>query len=72
MWNGLLALGGWTLFYLVILFWVRWVALERMYFAGQDPEAWRPDLQPNDRPTERPGAASPAGSLYATSVGRPN
>jgi len=71
MWNAILAAGGWVLFYLVILLWVRWVSLERAYFAGQDPEAWRPDMQPDDRALGITGAASHLGPSYAASVGRP-
>jgi hypothetical protein len=72
MLNTMLTAGGWTLFYLVILLWVGWISLERAHFAGQDPGAWRPDAQLNDRPTERPGAASSLGSPFAaSSVARP-
>lgn len=71
MWNEFVTFVGWALFYLVILLWVGWVLLERAYFAGQDPEAWRADAQLNDPPTDRPGAASPLGSLLATAMGRP-
>ncbi len=37
-----LELGGWCLFFIVLLAYVRWVLLEREFFAGADPEAWHP------------------------------
>ncbi|HSB72089.1 MAG TPA: hypothetical protein VLT62_22395 [Candidatus Methylomirabilis sp.] len=39
MWNAILNWGGWALFFLVLLFYVRWIALERAFFSGRDPEA---------------------------------
>jgi hypothetical protein len=40
MWSAIVTFGGWMLFYLVLLFYVRWIVLERAFFAGEDPEHW--------------------------------
>ena len=45
MWSAILSLGGWVVFCLVLLLYVRWAILERDFFSGQDPENWRPDFR---------------------------
>lgn len=76
MWNTILTASGWVLFYCVILYWVRWIPSERAYFAGQDPEAWRPDAHPddpaldvNDRPVRRMGRLGPRGPPHPSHRG---
>ncbi len=44
MWSAVLSIGGWAVFYVLLLFFVRWVGLEREFFFCQDPENWRPDV----------------------------
>jgi hypothetical protein len=51
MWNSILDVAGWGLFYLLLILFVRWIGIEREFFANQDPEGWEP---------ERPAEASPA------------
>ena len=71
MWNAILTASGWVLFYLVILLWVRWVSLERVFFSGRDPEAWPLEVQPDGLSFGGPGAESHLGSPCAATVGRP-
>jgi len=71
MWNAILNVAGWLLFYLAILLYVRWVALERAYFAGQDPEAWSPGLQRDEDPSQAPNAKPPVKFPWISSLGRP-
>lgn len=44
MWTTILLLGGWMLFWGFLLLFVRWVTIERDFFAGQDPERWQPPV----------------------------
>ena len=41
MWTAILNISGWALFYLLILFYVRWIIREHAFFAGEDPENWK-------------------------------
>jgi len=38
MWNVVLTLGSWGLYYGGLLFCVGWILMERRFFAGHDPE----------------------------------
>ena len=71
MWSAILTVGGWAFFYLLIIFYVRWVCLERMYFADTDPEAWvlhsPSDERPPDREVPEPTVTFP----FRSSLGRP-
>lgn len=71
MWNAILNVAGWLLFYLAILLYVRWVALERVYFAGQDPEAWSPGFQPDEDSSQARNAKLPVNFPRISSMGRP-
>ena len=71
MWNTILSVAGWLLFYLAILLYVRWVALERVYFAGQDPEAWSPGSQPDQDSSQDRNAKLPVKFPHISSLGRP-
>ncbi len=42
MWNTILAMIGWGLFYWVVFLYVFWIVVERNFFAGSDPERWEP------------------------------
>ncbi len=50
MWSAVLNIGGWLVFWVLLLFYVRWAAFERNFFTGQDPEDWRPDF-PSEGPS---------------------
>lgn len=41
MWTAILNISGWASFYLLILFYVRWIIREHAFFAGADPENWK-------------------------------
>ena len=45
MTNAILTLSGWGLFYGGLLLYIVWVVAERAFFAGSDPEGWRPTSQ---------------------------
>ncbi len=44
MWSAMLSFGGWVTFWVLLLLYVRWTALERDFFAGQAVEDWRPEF----------------------------
>ena len=71
MWSALLQVSGWALFFLAILLYVRWVCLERVYFAGQDPEAWDPASDAEDGPWSAPDAPPSLRVPHLPSLGRP-
>ena len=52
MWNAILNVGGWALFYLLILFYVRWSILEQACFSHEDPENWEGLWGLNESPSE--------------------
>jgi molybdopterin converting factor small subunit len=54
MWNAIVDLAAWALFYLVIMFYVCWIRVERVFLAHQDVEGWAPSHA--ERPSEQ-GAA---------------
>lgn len=71
MWTTMLLLGGWIGFWGFLFWFVRWVTLERAFFAGQDPERWQPASHPEAVPAvvERP---TPLEALSHVAVsGRP-
>ena len=43
MWSAIVDVAGWALFYFVLILFVRWTAIERAFFAGQNPEGWEPE-----------------------------
>jgi len=53
MCSTILSIGGWILFYLFILFYVRWVCLERVYFGGDDSEGSDLRSQSDEHPADR-------------------
>jgi hypothetical protein len=71
MWNSILEVAGWGLFYLLLIFFVRWIGIEREFFAGQDPERWEPrppsESSPVDVLVPRPVVRLPS----ISSLGRP-
>jgi hypothetical protein len=71
MWNSILDVAGWGLFYLVLIFFVRWIGIEREFFASQDPERWEPEppseSSPADAQVPKPGVRLP----FISSLGRP-
>jgi hypothetical protein len=71
MWNALLNFSGWALFYLAILLYVRWVCLERVYFAGQDPEAWGAGSDAAGGPWSSPDAPPSLRVPHLPYLGRP-
>jgi hypothetical protein len=40
MWSAILDVAGWAMFYFLLIYFVRWIAIERAFFAGQDPGRW--------------------------------
>jgi hypothetical protein len=47
MWNGILNVGGWAIFYLLLLLYVCWSILEQSFFSRRDPENWRRSQGPD-------------------------
>ena len=71
MWSAILSFGGWVVFWVLLLFFVRWVGLEKAFFEGQDPENWRPDF-PRETSPMTPEQPKPMGRLSRlASLGRP-
>lgn len=71
MWSAILDVAGWSLFYFLLIFLVRWIAIERAFFAGQDPERWEPEPKSEATPADlrdpRPAVRFP----FISSLGRP-
>ncbi len=67
MWSAGVEIAGWAVLYLLLLFFVRWIAIERTFFAGQDPERWKPESLSEapsaDQEELQLGARRPFGSL---------
>ncbi len=62
---------GWALFYCLLLFFVRWIAIERTCFAGQDPEQWEPEPLSQTPPADQPDLPRAARVPLVPSLGRP-
>ncbi len=69
--NTILAMIGWGLFYWVVFLYVFWVIVERMFFAGCDPERWDPNARADtsEVPTEEPDSILHFPSI--STLGRP-
>ena len=71
MWSAILDVAGWALFYLLLIFLVRWTGIERTFFADQDPEGWEPEplseAAPADPRDPKPAVRFPS----ISSLGRP-
>ncbi len=71
MWSAILNVGGWAFFYLFIIFYVRWVCLEHMYFADTDPEG-RVFHSPSGESPPAQRAPEPTVAFpFLSSLGRP-
>ncbi len=66
----LLTFGGWALLCALLLFFVRWVGIERAFFSGQDPENWRPGSLRQIEPVEDERPTPVVHSSHAASLGR--
>ena len=71
MGSPILSLGGWAAFAGVLLFYVRWVLLERTFFSGQDPENWRPDNVCEEPPMQAEHPSRVEHITHIASLGRP-
>ncbi len=68
----LVEMSGWCLFFVVLLAYVRWILLEREFFAGTDPERWEPA---HEMHVPSPGSPAPVAKLgfpLLTSPGDPS
>jgi hypothetical protein len=71
MWNSILDVAGWGLFYVLLIFFVRWIGIEREFFASQDPEGWEPK-PPSEESPAGVQAPKPVVRLpFISSLGRP-
>lgn len=66
-----LYVGGWTLFFLFLCFYVGWISLERTFFAGEDPEGWGSRVRADQVPLESPKPKSSKRLPFIPSLGRP-
>ncbi len=53
MWSAILGVPGWVLYYSFLLFYVRWIPIERASFASQEPARAEPKLLSQTPPTDQ-------------------
>ncbi len=68
----LVEMGGWCLFFVVLLFYMRWVLHEREFFTGPDPENWRPGHEMHEASSGSPAPVAGLPASLLTSPGNPS
>ncbi len=68
----LVEMGGWCLFFVVLLAYVRWILLEREFFNGSDPENWHPIHRVQEPSSGDPAPAAGLGFPLLISPGSPS
>ncbi|HSB78405.1 MAG TPA: hypothetical protein VLM91_06440 [Candidatus Methylomirabilis sp.] len=67
----ILYVGGWTLFFLFLYFYVGWIGLERRFFAGEDPEDWNSHYRAEEAPLDSQQPEPSMRLSVIPSLGRP-
>jgi hypothetical protein len=71
MWNTIVTASGWSLFFCVLLLYIRSVAAERTFFAGRDAEHWEPTSQVDGTASPSDGPEPVLQFPSVSSLGRP-